>query len=141
MADITRNARYIAPVTETKPHMRFYRADTAIERGQPCYLMANGNIAPTNATAPAAGVASSTETFVGIALSTVVANESTSVLWDGSLYGYDIAGLAYGAKVYLSNTPGALGDAAGGVSKVVGVVLPLSDRPKTKVLYIQGRPF
>ncbi len=136
MADIAFNAARIAAVTETKPHMRFYRANSLITRGQPCYLMANGSIAPT-----AAGVAGTVNPFVGVAMSTVDANEVTSVLWDGSLGGYDLAAIPFGAPVYLSNTVGALGDTPGTVNKPVGVVLPLSDRDKTKVLYIQARPF
>lgn len=136
MADITSTPARIAPVTETKPHMRFYRAGVAITRGQPCYLMTNGRIAPADASA-----AGTVGTFVGVALSTVDANEVTSVLWDGSLAGYTLTALNYGATVYISDTAGAFADAAGTVNKPVGVVLPLTDRDATKVLYIQARPF
>lgn len=42
----------------------------------------------------------------------------------GLLDGYDLSALAYGAKVYLSNTDGALADAAGTNSTLVGRVHP-----------------
>jgi hypothetical protein len=42
----------------------------------------------------------------------------------GLLDGYNLDALAFGAPVYLSNTDGALGDAAGTVSTIVGRVQP-----------------
>lgn len=137
MAVITRTPKKVALVHETKPHLRFYRANGAIEAGSPCYLMANGLIAPTNA-----GAAGTAAPFVGCALADVGPNDPITVVFDGSIEGYDLSALAYGAKVYLSNTAGALDTVAGTVETAVGVVLPLNDgNPGTKVLYIQARPF
>lgn len=131
MADIVLNTTRMSLVTETKPHERFYKANANIEKGQPCYLMSNGFIAPTSAAA-----LGTLGTFVGIAMGPASANEAVSLLWDGSLSGFSIDALAFGAKVYLSDTPGMLSDAPGTINKAVGAILPLSDLPRTRVLYI-----
>lgn len=53
-----------------------------------------------------------------------VANEPVTAIRKGVIDGYDLSGLAYDAPVYLSDTDGALADAAGTVSVVVGRVIP-----------------
>jgi len=53
-----------------------------------------------------------------------VAGEPVTAIRKGVLDGYDLSGLAYDAPVYLSDTDGALADAAGTVSVVVGRVIP-----------------
>ena len=131
MANLTRVPRNVAAVTETKPHMRVYHAGAELEAGMPCELQTDGSIIPMTAD----GV------FVGVALGPAVVGEAVSVLWDGSIEGYNLSALAYGAPVYSSATAGAVADATSAGAKVIGVVLPLTDRPRTKVLYIQARPF
>lgn len=128
MADLTRVPRNVAAVTETKPHMRFYHAGEDLEPGNPCELQADGSIIPLTGD----GV------FVGVALGYAAVGEPVSVLWDGSVEGFDLSALDYGAPVYASATAGAVADTG---TKAIGVVLPLTDRPRTKVLYIQARPF
>ena len=53
-----------------------------------------------------------------------VAGEPVTAIKKGVIDGYDLSGLAYDAPVYLSNTDGALADAPGTVSVVVGRVIP-----------------
>lgn len=60
---------------------------------------------------------------VGIALRTVAAGEALTVLRSGVLDGYTLT-QAYDAPIYLSDTSGRLGDAAGTVTLVVGRVIP-----------------
>lgn len=53
-----------------------------------------------------------------------VAGQPVTAIKKGVLDGYDLSGLDYGDPVYLSDTDGALADAAGTVSVVVGRVIP-----------------
>lgn len=65
----------------------------------------------------------------GIALRTVAAGEAVTVLRLGFLEGYALAALDFDASVYVSNTVGRLGDAAGGTSMVVAKVVPAYGQP------------
>ena len=53
-----------------------------------------------------------------------IAGMPQTAIRKGVVDGYDLSGLAYDAPVYLSDTDGALADAAGTVSVVVGRVIP-----------------
>lgn len=74
-------------------------------------------------------------TVHGIALKSVGAGQAVSILKRGHLAGYTLAG-NYGSHVYVSDTAGALADAAGTASLPVGQVVPMSDASLTKVLYV-----
>lgn len=106
-------------------------AGEAITAGQAVYFNSSGKIIKSNA--GAAGTAK----FAGIALNTAGAGQAVSVLVRGHIAGYTLSG-AYGSKAYLSDTAGALADAAGTVSVVAGSVVPLSDASRTKVLYVNS---
>jgi len=54
----------------------------------------------------------------------IVAGEPVTAVKRGVLDGCGVTGLAYDAAVYVSDTDGALADAAGTVSKVAGRVIP-----------------
>ena len=58
-----------------------------------------------------------------------VAGQPVTAIRRGVVDGYDISALAYDAAVYLSDTDGALADAAGTVSTVVGRVIPATSQP------------
>ena len=60
----------------------------------------------------------------GIATKTVASGMPVTAIRQGVMDGWDLSGLAYDAVVYLSDTDGRLGDAAGTVSTVVGRVIP-----------------
>ena len=57
-----------------------------------------------------------------------VAGMPVTAIRQGVIDGYDLSGLAYDAPVYLSDTDGALADAAGTVSVVVGRVIPATSQ-------------
>lgn len=59
----------------------------------------------------------------GIALATVVAGQALTVVRRGMLDGFTFT-QAYDAPIYVSDTDGRLGDAAGTVSTVIGRVFP-----------------
>lgn len=62
--------------------------------------------------------------MLGVLASKDGAGAAGTVVRKGILDGYDLSGLNYDAAVYLSDTDGALADAAGTVSVVVGRVIP-----------------
>ena len=74
----------------------------------------------TKANGSAAGEAR----IYGIATKTVASGMPLTAVRQGVMDGWDLSGLAYDAVVYLSDTDGRLGDAAGTVSTVVGRVIP-----------------
>lgn len=59
----------------------------------------------------------------GVATRTVVANQPVTAVRRGVLDGFDFS-QAYDAAIYVADTDGRLGDAAGTVSTVVGRVIP-----------------
>jgi hypothetical protein len=60
----------------------------------------------------------------GVATKNVQAGEGLTAIQSGIMDGYDLTALAYDAPVYVSDTDGRLGDAAGTVSVVAGRVIP-----------------
>lgn len=131
MADIALTAAQIAPVNETEYIAKTFIAGAAITRGQAVAIDTSAG------TAILADASTGADNNVrGIALMPAASGEPVTVLMEGSVYGFTIAGLDYDDPVYLSNTAGALADAAGDVSAIVGRVLPMSDADKTKVLYV-----
>src|SRR5438105_4865102 len=60
----------------------------------------------------------------GIAVSTVAAGFTVTAIRRGVMDGWDFTSQAYDAALYLSDTDGRVGDAAGTVSTVLGRVIP-----------------
>lgn len=108
-----------------------------ITQSQSVYLdPTTGTILPTNA-ATAGKFA-----FRGIALNDAGVGCAVDVLESGYVGGFDVSALAFDALVYLSDTAGKLGTAAGTNGAIVGRVASFSDRdPVTnkpsKILYIR----
>ena len=59
-----------------------------------------------------------------IATKTVAAGMGLTGLKRGVLDGFDLSGLNYGVSVFISDTAGALADAAGSNSRIAGQVIP-----------------
>lgn len=80
----------------------------------------SGNVTPAN------GTTSTEANFQGIGtIESDRVGKAITVVRDGLLdVGEILAGMAYGAAVYLSDTDGLLADAAGTVSVIVGRVEP-----------------
>jgi hypothetical protein len=88
--------------------------------------------------------------FRGISVNLAVAGAGPGIAVDiveeGYVAGYDLSALAYDAPVYLSDTPGNIGTAAGTNSVTIGRVVALTDKdPVTglpsKILYIRPSAF
>ena len=119
MADLTITATAVKPVAlyEQLPDGP---ASEAISAGQPVRLdTTSGQYTPANGTTAAEA------RIAGIALTTAIAGATVSVLRNGLLdVGSALSALSYDAAVYLSDTDGTLGTAAGTVSVAVGGVGP-----------------
>ncbi len=96
-----------------------YVAAVDLPAGTPVYLDSNGKWA--KASSAAANAASRVR---GITHKKVVAGQAVTAIAQGELAGFDLSGLAYGAPVYLNDTAGVIGDAAGTVSIILGYVIP-----------------
>jgi hypothetical protein len=120
MADLTVTAADVALV-ESPRQPRTFPAGAAVDAGAPVYLDTNGMVREADAGADA------TEMAIGIATtSAAAANLPVNVAGPDSIVdlGDALGDLAYGAAVYLSDTAGALADAAGSASVVMGHVIP-----------------
>lgn len=132
MAAIALVADKISPLFIDQAEIYNLITGVALTRGQAVYIVAaTGKLALSN------GAASGTAKFAGFALEAKGAGQAVSVLKRGHVAGFTLNG-NYGTLAYLNDTDGVIGDAAGTVSKVVGVVVPLSDGALTKVLYVDA---
>jgi hypothetical protein len=93
-------------------------AAAAITAGSPVLFDTNGKFIAADANDTAA------DACFGIATRTVAAGEALTVVRRGLMDGWSNLP-AYGAPVFVSNTAGALADAAGTASIVVGYVVPV----------------
>lgn len=133
MADITVTAAQVGVVFPEKAEIFDFIAAETITAGQALFLDSNGKAELADANA--AGELQ----FRGIALNGGGAGQAISVLKKGHCYGFGVSGMAYDAVAYLSNTAGALADAAGGTTVNCGRVVPLANGATlTKVLYVEA---
>lgn len=137
MADISVTAADVRPVFQGQAEIYDFVAAVAIDAGEAVYLTTAGTVGLADANA------AGQQQAIGIALKSVSAGEAVSVLKKGHLYGFDLSGMNPGAFAFLSDTAGALADAASVTLTVpMGRVLVLSDKPNyTKVLYIEATWF
>ncbi len=133
MTDLTILSTGISPVWPEQAEIKACKAAADLTAGNSLHTDANGkmNKSDANGSSPA-------NRFRGIALQTVKAGQTFDNLIEGYIQGYDLSGLAYDAPVYVSDTAGALADAAGTTSLLVGRVVPLNDKDKTKILRVTG---
>lgn len=132
MSDLTVTAAQVGAVFPQKADIHDFIAAETITAGQAVFVDSNGKVQLADANA------SGEQQFRGIALNGGGAGQAISVLKRGHIYGFTITGLGYDAMVYLSNTPGALADAAGGTSVIAGRVTSLPDNSLTKVLWVEA---
>lgn len=119
MADLTITAADVRAV-EWVQDSRTRVAGAAVDAGAPVYLDTSGKVQEAQADGTAAE-----RLVIGIAVTTAAAaNLPVSVAGPGALVdlGDSMSGVAYGATLFLSNTAGAIADAAGSVSVVLGTV-------------------
>jgi hypothetical protein len=135
MALITSTTNQVAAVNEIDPEITTYKAAVALTPGQWVYLNSAGKVDLARAN----GVA--TAQCVGVVLQTVGPNQAVNVLQRGSVAGFDLSALAYGAVVYLSSATaggadGAIITGTGNVVTPLGTVKAMTDPALTKVLWV-----
>lgn len=130
MADLTVTAAQVAPVDPLKADIRSYIAAETITKGQAVYILTNGKVGVADANA------AGKQQCRGVALNGGGSGQAIDVLHQGDCYGFTVSGLNAMAFAYLSDTAGALADAAGTMEVRVGRVRCLADKDATKVLYV-----
>lgn len=130
MADIAKTIAQIGLVDPTKAKTLSVIAAEAIDAGEGCYINSAGKAALAD------GSAAGTAQIRGVALNSAGAGQAVTLVKEGAMYGFTISGMDYDARAYVSDTAGALADAAGTVPATVGRVIGLSDKDITKVLYV-----
>lgn len=105
-------------------------ATEAITKGQLVYQTSAGKAGVADANA------SGKQQARGIALKSVAAGEPVPVLRRGYIAGFDISSLNYDVAVYLSDTAGALADAAGTMTVNCGRVVSMTDPDLSKILFV-----
>lgn len=132
MADIALTAAQVSPVNENEYEAWTLIAAAAITRGQTVAIDTAGKAIVGDAST---GVVPGNNVR-GIALNAAGIGDAVTIMVHGALYGFTLT-QAYDAAIYNSNTAGALSDAAGDVSMVIGRVKPMHDgATPTKVLYV-----
>jgi len=130
MTDIVVTAAQVSVVYPEKAEIFDFIATEAITKGQAVYQLATGKVGVADANA------SGKQQFRGIALNKAAAGQAVSVLIRGHIYGFTVSGLNGDALAYLSDTAGALADAAGSMTVPVGRVVALPNPALTKVLFV-----
>lgn len=127
MADLVVTAAQVARAHDNAEIFNGLAAET-ITAGQLVYLTSSGTYGVADA-----NVAGKQQAR-GIALEGAAAGQAFSFIKRGPVAGFTIS-QAYDARLFLSDTAGALADAAGTLSVPCGRVMALSDSAKTKVVY------
>lgn len=111
-------------------------AGEAVVAGAPCVFNTSGAIVNGDGN----GASPLNTTCRGIALKTVATGETVTLLQEGRLDGFNLDSQAYSAPIYVSDTVGILGDAAGTATLPVGYVEPAGAHPITsgrdKILHV-----
>jgi hypothetical protein len=130
MADITVTAAKVGLAHPEDSEVYTMIAGVTITKGQAVYIIAaSGKLGVADANAAGA------QQIRGIALDGGGAGQAIDICKRGWLEGFTLSG-NYDSAVYLSDTAGALADAAGTMTVNVGRVMPLSDATPTKLLYV-----
>lgn len=129
MADLVSTEAAVAVIFPLKSIIHTGIAAVALTAGQAVYMDSSGDV--DLADASAAGTA----TARGIVLESAGAGQAIDFCERGWLNGFTLS-QAYDAAIYLSDTAGALADAAGTVSVLCGRVLAMTDKARTKVLAV-----
>lgn len=132
MADITVTAAKVGVVYPDNAEIYDFIAAEALTAGQAVYMLTGaGTVGVADANV------ANKQQIRGIALNAVGAGQAVSVLKRGQVYGFTLAG-DYDSLAYLSDTAGALADAAGTMTVNAGRVVGLPDNSNTKVLYVDA---
>lgn len=134
MADIALTAAQIEPI-DPLSHSEIYSgiAAAAITKGQIVYMTTTGTIGVADANDAGKQQAR------GVALNAAGAGQAVSILKRGRCAGFTVSGVNCSAPLFLSDTAGALADAAGTMTVPCGIVVAMTDASGTRVFYADFR--
>lgn len=132
MADIVITAAQVEPIDPLHAEIYNFVAAATITQGQIVYITTSGTVGVADAND------SGLEQARGVALNGGGAGQAISVLKRGRCAGFTLTQDA-SIPLYLSNTAGALADAAGTMTVVCGIVICMPDKDATKVFYADFR--
>lgn len=130
MADLVVTEAAVAAIFPLKAEIHTMIAAEAITAGQVVFQDTAGKAQLADANAAGEQQAR------GIALTSGGAGQAINILKKGHVAGYTLS-QAYDAQIFLSDTVGALADAAGTLSVPVGRVVAMTDKALTKVLFVE----
>lgn len=131
MADIAVTSENVRLVQTRNAEVYAFIAGVAITAGQAVYFnTSTGKLAVADASG------AGTATARGIALNDASAGQAVDVLKTGMVAGYTLTSQSYDDAVFLSDTEGAIADAAGTVSVTVGRVIGRTDPGVEKLIYV-----
>lgn len=131
MAAIVVTAAKVGLVDPVSAIVKSYLAAEAITAGEAVYI-----VAASGSVGLADGNGAGKYQARGIALGSAGIGQAVDVCEKGEVYGFTLAG-DYDTRVYVGDTAGALADAAGTKTMVIGRVSPMSDKDQTKVLMVE----
>lgn len=129
MADITVTAAKVGLIDPQNADVSSHIATETITKGQAVYILTTGKVGVADANA------AGKQQFRGIALNGGGAGQAIDVVHDGLVSGFTVTGNA-NALLYLSDTAGALADAAGTMTVAAARILCMSDKDLTKVIRV-----
>lgn len=132
MADLVVTEAAVAVIFPLKAEIHTGIAGEAITAGEVLYIEATGGTLKI-ADANAAGL----QQARGIALTSGGLGQAINILKKGHVAGYTLTSQSPDDQVFLSDTAGALGDAAGTLSVPCGRVVNMTDKAATKVLFAE----
>lgn len=133
MADLALTAAQIAVVHPQLSEIYSVLAVEAITMGQAVYFTTAGKAGVADANV------ANKQQCRGVALNAAGIGEPVDVLKHGHVYGFTLTNQSHDDPIFLSDTAGALADAAGTLEVPVGIVAPMADKDITKVLYVDAR--
>ncbi len=131
MADIVVAEAAVAVVFPLKAEIHTAILAAAVTAGEAVYVV----VASADLDLADASAANQLAELRGIALESGGIGQAINILKRGHIAGFTIP-QAHDAEVFLSDTAGALADAAGTVTVHAGRVIALTDKARTKVLFI-----
>jgi hypothetical protein len=133
MTAIAVTAANVSPAYPQESEILTVKLAEAVTAGQTAYQLTAGTFGLADANA------SGKQQFRGIFLQAGAAGDYVAMLKRGYLYGFTVSGLNADAVLYLSDTAGALDDAAGTMTVVCGRVFMLPDATPTRIVYIDAQ--
>jgi hypothetical protein len=133
MADLTVTAAKVATIDPLKAEIYSGIAAETITAGKAVYQTTSGTVGIADANV------ANKQQIRGIALNGGGAGQAIDVLKRGRVYGFTLTDQTYDDPIFLSDTAGALADAAGTLTVPCGLVVAMSDASLTKVLYLDCR--